>query len=287
MNGQPKVAILGAGISGLLAAWALERLNIPFLVFDKGPKEALPRIVPGCVYLHDPCNLPASALRKATMWTQVLPPGPINQIPPETYSQLYHRKIWGTSYDYVQNSVDGLFVDHRTGVVGQFNQIFSMNAALAFLYARFRNKVMIKDLGADDVQLLLNAGMKVISTIPMGVFAPGKPFISKPTWITQMPETKRRPDGLPEFTGATAMTIYNVDWTIPWYRASSMFGFYSVEFIEDPGGIAAKFKKIISGPRPEDIETGYPGLMLTGRWGRWQRGFLSHQTYHDVLRRFG
>jgi hypothetical protein len=276
---RDQVFILGAGISGLLAAWALEDLGVSFIIIDKGPREALPRIVPGCVYLHDKCYLPLATLRSATLWTQVIPPSPLAMTPPASYGDLYHKKIWGTA-PRVPNSVDRITIG-STGVVGEFSTIFSMNHALVWLYRRYRSKVVIRNLSLNDIEPLLREG-RVISTIPIGLFEPGVPRISKETWIVQMPESLRGLDGLPSIVGATASVLYNIDPTVPWYRASSMFGFTAIEFISNPGGTAAMFRKIISGPDPTKIEERYPGLMLAGRWGRWQRGFLAHQTYYQV-----
>jgi hypothetical protein len=281
---QDRVFILGAGISGLLSAWALEGLGVPFIILDKGPREVLPRIVPGCVYLHDGCGLPHSALQRASLWTQVIPPAPPTVVPPVSYGDRYHEKIWGAT-PRIPNSVDRIPIDDA-GIACEFSIIFSMNHALVWLYKRYRSKVIIRNLSFSDVESLLREG-KVVSTIPIGLFEPSAPRISKETWIVQIPESLRRLDGLPSIVGSTASILYNIDLSVPWYRASSMFGFTAIEFISNPGGTAAVFRKIISGPDPAKIEERYPGLILTGRWGRWQRGFLAHQTYYQMKSYFG
>src|SRR5690606_10939543 len=52
-----RVAILGAGMAGLLAAKALAENDVEYTLFDKNPREGASNN-PGLHYLHDSCGLP-------------------------------------------------------------------------------------------------------------------------------------------------------------------------------------------------------------------------------------
>lgn len=263
---SPEVVILGSGISGLLSAWACERNGRDFVLFDKGPIEALPRMVEGCVYLHDSCGL-EEHIRTQVLTTHVLP---VKGVPTDELSRLYHRKIWG-GIPYEPNSLDRL--DWAP------IEVYSMNDALRYLHDRYCGSLTIASIGRSDVDEWLRDGKRVISTVPLRVLFDDLDLVAKPLWTFQ--------SAVDGGAGSSAWTVYNVDPEVAWYRMTSMFGNFSVEFIRPPTGSwrVHKFAKIITYDATE-LDAYHPDLMLTGRWGRWERGFLSHQTYREVLRKF-
>jgi hypothetical protein len=265
--------IVGAGISGLLAAWACESLGKPFRIVDSGPLSALPRLIQGCVYLHDRCNLPPEHIRSQVLSTVVLPVPPHSSLATLPPHVLYHRKIWGSDRPYTPNSVQRLPVDQP-----RVTTIFSVNDALTFLTARYRDRLTIRSVRRDDVLEWVHTAY-VISTIPLGILMADAPQAWTPLyiWHTALPSV----DG----KAPLAYTIYNVDPGTPWYRQTTMFGYLSVEFIHPIMPGLAVFKKIVSASDAEAFESAHPRILLTGRWGRWQR-FPLHATYHHVRRRF-
>lgn len=263
-NPSSEVIILGAGISGMLAAWACEQRGRSFTIVDRGPLEILPRLVRGCVYLHEPCGL-NEVIRSQILHTSVLPyPGAESA----WWSRIYHHKIWGERA-YEPNSIDKY--------VGEA-VIWSMNDALAYLYSCYRDYVDIREVDWIQVRAWLDLGRKVISTIPLGALFPSIPRIGQSLWIWQA--------AMPGEQGSFAYTTYNVDPDVAWYRMSTMFGHLSVEFCQEPEGLsAARFKKIVSVDM-RDLDRLHPHLLFTGRWARWQRGFLSHMAYEAVCQKF-
>lgn len=261
-----EVIILGAGISGMLAAWACDQRDRSFVIIDRGPPEALPMLVRGCVYLHEHCDLERH-LRRQDLRTIVLPyDGPREG----DHAGIYHRKVWGDTIPYETNSIDRY--------VGT-SLIYSMNDALRHLHRRYRDYIDYAIVDWSMVRRWLDMGCKVISTIPLGALFPAVPRVSRLMWTWQ--------SEVDEEAGSQAYAVYNIDPDTAWYRMSSMFGNMSIEFIRPPAGDwkVAKFKKIVSADMSM-VDKTHPHLMLTGRWGRWQRGFLSHMAYRAVCQKF-
>jgi hypothetical protein len=288
------VVVLGSGISGLLAAWACHRSDKQVVIIDRWPAESLPRLVPGCVYLHDQCDLPNFAAPETTLLTSVVP----THLPAHEWGDAYHLKVWGESEPRIPNSVD------RLGPTGSFTTAYDLNAALGWLtdHFRSRNALVRANVDEGDVIGLIMSGYRVISSIPLGVVFPHlQDELDKtkvPVYVFQAPSTSK--------PWAQAVTLYNIDHRVPWYRMSWMFGNFSMEFNADPGPAfsnAFKLHKI----KTFDITrlTSYQWadavinfrehqgawgqswslgrMLLVGRWSTWNRSYLSHNAYRDVL----
>ncbi len=271
------IVIVGAGISGLVAAWALEELDIPFRIVDKGPRESLPRLVRGCVYFHDRCNLPESEVRSQEIRTGLLGVPGGNELP----AILYHEKVWGDK-PYVHNSVERLPLSGHV-----ISTAWSMNDALRFLTHRYLPMIEFMELDRQEI-LDWSTTFKVVSTIPLYLLAPDARCEASPLWIFQGEagywRGKEDPDHLDDPTfGQVGHVIYNVDPETAWYRLSCMFGYISIEYSSKaPGMPLTKNMKIVTSPDADAFEQANPSIMLTGRWGRWARGVLGHETYHAV-----
>ena len=263
------IAILGAGISGLVAAWALEELGIEFNIVDQGPPDALPRLARGCVYFHDRCNLPEEAVRSQVLYTSLLPAAVKDP------AWAYHVKVWGLR-PYVANSVERLSMERPV-----VSRVWSMNDALRFLTNRYTSNITYWAMNRDLV-LRAAADCRVVSTIPLPVLAPDARCESTPLYIFQGVGGHGRVPDDPTY-GAYGHVLYNVDPDTAWYRMSSMFGYMSIEFArKTPVWPLTVNRKIITSPDAEAFEQANPNIMLSGRWGRWSRGVLGHETYHAV-----
>jgi len=252
-----------------------------FIIIDKAPMAQLPSVTAGCVYLHETCGLPDDALRMQRHSTLVLPYGDGGNL-----DRIYHMKIWGLHKPFERNSVSPLVEDNdrEDVIVPAVRDIWDMNRALDWLRARYEPTLFVGSVDRDAVLNFLTDGDKVISTIPLGVLFPEIRLESAVAYSYQ----QRVGDS------AQSYTVYNVDPSTDWYRMASMFGRLSIEYVEalslllpEPGKVA-KFKKVVTYHHVDELARGMDGgtgrLLLVGRWGRWQRGYLSHQAYTDVVR---
>jgi len=247
-----------------------------FVVIDKAPSSQLPSVTAGCVYLHETCGLPDAALRVQRHTTLVLPYGDGGNL-----DHLYHVKIWGIHKPFERNSVSSLVEgdDRESVVTPTMRDIWDMNRALDWLRARYEFMLMVGNVDRDMVRKCLTDDDKVISTIPLWVLFPDVELKSALAYSHQ------------QLVGDSSQsyTMYNVDPSTYWYRISSTFGRLSIEYTTStqPEKVA-KFRKVVTYPGVDDLartlDDGTGRLLLVGRWGRWQRGYLSHQSYSDVLR---
>ena len=259
----------------MVAAWALEEMGVPFTIIDRGPEWDLPRLARGCVYFHDRCNMPEEHVRRQQIATVLLPSRWKDEVAP-TY---YHRKIWGDR-PYVKNSVEGMVAGKA-----RWSTVWSMNDALRFLTKRYLYRIAFRDVTRHEV-LVASGERRIISTIPFPLLEPDARCESSPLYIYQDTAAPTSLAGEPRF-GGYGHVLYNVDQDVAWYRMSSMFGYVSMEFVKPVGGWRlTQNKKIITSPDADRFEEEHPNIMLTGRWGRWSRGVLGHETYYMVKQAF-
>ncbi len=107
-----------------------------------------------------------------------------------------------------------------------------------------------------------------ISTLPLNQFAP-ELCSSMPAWVTTG-----------EAPADETYIMYNAHPQMEWYRASAAFGRFTLEFCQNPNISDARRVTKVAGLRdqlkvPKD-------WLLTGRFGRWEKGYLTHQVYNDV-----
>lgn len=253
---MPRIAILGAGISGLLAARALEVIGFnDFKIFDR---DVDAHRMKGVHYLHDGCGL---GLLPVTLYNVVMCNDQLS-IP----ADLYAYKIFGDNPPPT-NSMQKLKV---------YESIYDMRDAHAMLFDHYANKIFERSIDRKELENLSKEYDYVISTLPSNKFFEGS-FPVEMVWMKNgLPEAAYKLDKLGLFSH---FTLYNVNRNVDWYRASMVMG---VSCTELKHGGDFQIPKIKDGEFTNDL----PNVILAGRYARWERGYLAHQVYYDTMSTF-
>jgi hypothetical protein len=245
-----RVAIVGGGIVGRLAAWATMQAGHTPTIYDRMQKPVVPR---GFVYLHTTCDLPLTPER-----IEVLEVGGT--------AEDYARKVYGDEVDAKQVSF-GLFKGVKAG--------FDPAEALSILAHLQHGMVLDRNFeNWGEVVSLLDEYERVVFTLPVGKFLKGT-FPSKRGCVGAFPSEVRMPNHC----------VYNADPGVPWYRAGAMFGFSFFEYSELIAG-HVPLVKVMPGGKVSDEETSRlhtERILRTGRFGAWSKSTLSDDSYREVL----
>lgn len=284
-----KIAILGAGPSGMMAAHAASDSGHEIQIFDKAPDKA--RRNSGIFYLHSSCNLP---LKSSTLRQNVLGSWDSAQ-----FSLMYGEKVYGQPIA-------------KTSIMDAFSQpeieIYNAGQAIEFLwdmYGEFVNEESIEDEGEINRKFLRRLNFdKVVCTIPADyMFRNYLKFQLRYTKLWM--KVSKSPD-------KDCWAMYNVNPQIEWYRCSSIFGQFVMEYAKDfdivkklskydlcddpaisPGPFIVRrggcevedtyfpVKKVVSSnvnfDFPGDFD--YKNVCFTGRYGAWDKTCLIDKVY--------
>lgn len=252
------IAVLGAGPSGMMAAHAAVQLGHFVTIYDKDADKA--RRNSGVYFLHSDCDLLLDRVEiKQTVIGKYLPPLEV--------ARLYSQKVYGKEIPSV--SVSDV-LQHET--------IFGFNANQAIvrlwdLYGDFVRKYFVKNIG--DVYEIVHEYDAVISTIPAKILFPELNFESVKIFVK---------------VGKSPLddnfSIYNVNPYFDWYRCSGIFGIFTQEYgygkqpqFANDYEIKQVIKVVKSDPLPV-----IDNLLFTGRYGAWDKKFLTHNVYFHVLK---
>lgn len=259
-----KIAIIGAGISGLLAAKALHDLGISnWVIYDRAPEHAGKTL--GLHFLHDNCGLP---LKPSSVHNLVL-----NSDPSIEPNILYAQKTGVPEHNSVKN-------------LRAYQTVYDMVEAHRLLTRWFGHRIERKEFkDSSDVVVLAHSYDYVISTIPRhfvqrsikcnftiaGVklnTVPGDVF----ALVSILPQSN--------------LVVYNVNPDNDWYRFSNVFGQTSLEMkrslASDPALI--EIRKVVTTDATGDVLNKH--VIFQGRWGKWRRGVLAHETYYETFGQF-
>lgn len=257
-----RVAILGAGPSGLIAAHAASMLGHETKVFSQYRKSEMF----GCQYLHTPIAGLVGENDGQDVSYQLT--GTTSQYRDKVYGPAFRGRV----------SPEDLVGEHRA---------WNLRSAYDKLWHKWQDNIMDTDV-RDEVFMeeLLGYCDQVISTVPMPVLCTGRhQFVAQEVWaIGDAPERGVRvPYRAPEFT-----VLCNGDKEPGWYRAANVFGYGTLEW----PALKANSKPPISGvalvKKPTwtdctchaDIET----FNRVGRYGAWKKGKLVSDVWQDVSR---
>jgi len=266
------VAVLGCGPSGLIAAHACVRRNVPVVVYSRG---AEPSYLQGSQYLHEP--IPA-----IIGYTEGMPITYVTNGTPEEYRRKVHGKFW----DGQVAAED--FIPHHDG--------WDIRTAYRRLWTRYGNLVQDMDFtGIEDAAKLVGSQKfsMVVSTLPRKLWAqPGDEFIYSQGWATSGELARVICQGI----GSNSIVCDGTN-KVTWSRASRVFGHYTVEWPwndgERPtyGNEEAKIARLMKPLRCKtDVHTGDalvsggPPWVFAGRYGEWKKGVVVTDTWAVVNR---
>lgn len=250
-----KAAILGVGPAGLTAAAAVLRYGGSV---DLIAKDAEPSKLYGCQYLHAP-------IPHFTVTGPVEVDYKLNGTPGE-----YRRKVYGKNWDG-DVSPEDLGEQHLAWDIRQTYEylwigIVRMNTAClqqAVISPRWMDK-NFSTLRADYDLVISTVPAKSLCINDSHVFSSQKIYAAG----SRKPVDQPRSD------------IIMCDGTTDndWYRQASVFGYQTTEWAKRPAHTRAVS---VEKPLSTDCDC-FPGIVRSGRYGRWEKGVLVHETYAQV-----
>jgi hypothetical protein len=184
----------------------------------------------------------------------------------------YRSKVYGDAWvDRV--SPEDLIGEHYA---------WNIRAAYDELWDMYHERIEptdLKNIGQDVIDDIVNAATIVVSSVPKPLLCySGHTFSAEKVWaMGDAPERGQRavvraPDNT---------VICNGDREPSWYRAATVFGYSSVEWPSSSKppvpGVAEVTKPI------RDNCSCNTDIIHVGRYGKWQKGSLSHQAYGDTV----
>lgn len=244
-----KVAVLGCGPAGMMAAWVAHQLGHEIHILAPGQKSVLH----GAQYLHD--DIPGIEVSPTLM--EYLKVGTRAGYALKVYGSSTAECSWDTYPEGPQLA-------------------WPLRAVYELAWERLSKYIVPTNVSARNIGAIVAAHDLVVSTIPKPVtcLLSGKhEFKSQPVWIEgAMPFLD---NGLAQNLEENTI-MYNGLSEDNWYRFSKIMGSLSTEYaVSMPR--AMKVLKPLS-----NTCTCHPGLMYIGRYGKWQKNVLVHNAYWEV-----
>lgn len=260
MNTRNKtVAILGCGPAGLIAAHMAKTAGYEPKIFSI-PK---PSDLYGCQYLHAPIpNLTFSA-PVIVSYDRI---GTVEQ---------YRRKVYGAKWKG-DVSTQTLTREHPAWDIREaYERLWDDNNALIEPYL-----VTHDSMGSFPK----NEFAFVFSSIPAtALCVKGKSHSFESSHIYAYGETPTRKIEMDDFSIGNNHVLCNGLDAPLWYRVSRVFGYGTVEWsISNPpseSGITGS--SLVEKPLSNDC-TCFPDIIRIGRYGRWEKGILTHHAAEQV-----
>jgi hypothetical protein len=266
-----KVAILGCGPAGLLAAHAASLCGHSAVIFSKKQKSPME----GAQYMH--VEIPDIHLP---------PPGVIQYMLVGSI-EAYRQKVYGSG--------DPDFVVSPEQYLGS-HKCWDLRMTYAHLWERWGRRVVNMRITQDSLAKLTNSYEMVISTIPANVLCIDPSmhrFDYIPVWIDN---TWSGP------TPAEAQELWGIGDNLVicnghepsddvektgWYRTSHIYGHMNTEWAQEkyvPHGrsVAPAHVWRVRKPISTDCDC-WPTIIRVGRYGLWQKGVLTHDAFQHVF----
>lgn len=257
-----KVLIFGCGPAGLLAAHAVAKSGGQVIILS----DKKPSALHGCQYLHEP--IPDLDYVPDMQMVDYRLIGT-----PEHYSQ----KVYGTRRLPVPSSPQ-LYAGERPA--------WDLRRAYAALWERYEPFVIDHHFEPETIAATLYVKSDpdlVISTIPAPVLCQKgeeHDFLSVHSWAigdSQDEGGLRVPLRSQPFT-----VICDGTREVGWYRMANVFDRMTIEW---PGqGPRPPIEGVVKFTKPISTTCDcWPQITRLGRYGKWQKGVLSHHVYSDVI----
>lgn len=239
-----KMAVLGCGPAGMMAAHACELAGYDFDILSRPDKSR----IGGAQYLH--MYIPEL--------TPVDPDGHVLMIKrgsPEVYGKkVYNNPDARTSwYEYDPG----------------YHSVWNMRQAYDSLWERYSHKILPVEISWDRLDKIVDSYTVVFSAVPLRALVPPNAYAFSSQAVFVSPGA---PCGSMEI-------VYNGDPTDSWYRCSNLFGHASTEWPEHPGidGTVRIHKPLAS------TCNAWPEIVKVGRYGRWEKRAFIHDAFWDAL----
>lgn len=265
---RKKVAVLGAGPAGLLAATAAEELGWEVSIYSAPAADGEPKKseLYGCQYLHAP---------------------PPQSCPVAVPNRPVEYRLIGTSEGYRQK----VYGKEYTGIVSpdeygpeKAHSAWDIRRTYDWLWGKWVDAIMPLQLtGQEMAGIMASNFRRVITTVPAPALCVNDSHLFPYARIWALGETpeRRSPIKAPPFT-----VVCNGEAWTGWYRVANVFGYTTVEWpaAKKPpiDGVAPVFKPLMTDCNCWQPRSGK--VLRLGRFGKWQKGVLVHTAYEEVLR---
>lgn len=256
MRGRGNVVIIGCGPAGLAAAEASIASGHRTFIASQNNEMSTQY---GCQYLHAPIPGFESAPHTRVGYY-------LNGTP-----EQYRKKVYGAKWQGKVSPED--FVgeheawDIRETYEAMWHHLHSL-ANIEFV------KIPVVKAGVLPAIIDRMQAVVVISTIPAMALCHVQKHRFNYHMIYATGSVKR------EDTTTDDTIICDGTTDHEWYRNACVFGYRTIEWASKPNN----GERIVAVPKPlvTDCDC-YPGIHKIGRYGRWQKSYLVHQAYPDVM----
>lgn len=258
-----RVYVLGCGPAGLFASHAAIEAGHQVTILSKARKSHMY----GAQYLHRP--IPGLGGSEPVM--------------------LDYRLV-GNAEDYATKVYGEVPIDFVSPdkLVGQ-HPAWNIRRAYEEAWVRYSDRILNATLSPATVMGILdrNEVGLIISTVPAPAlcYQPERhSFVCRDVWaIGDAPD---RDVSAPKVCPPNTV-ICDGTRDVGWYRASNIFGFNTVEWPEDRKPPIENVARISKPVRTNcDCYQDSGRVWRAGRFGTWQKGYLSHQAYFEIQQAF-
>jgi hypothetical protein len=256
-----RVAVLGCGPAGLMAAHAARVAGAEVHIFSRRRKSEMY----GCQYLHAPI------------------PGMTDVAPVEVTYHLhgniedYRHKVYGDTFDGTVSPED-LVGNHAAWDIRRTYDNMWME------YSRWITPVDVSPRWLQTSSSLHDHDL-IINSIPRRAICHTQRHTFPAEQVWALGDAPERGIFAPRYTGNNQV-VCNGFSEPPWYRASCVFGYSTVEWPSHGLPVTKAFDhaQVVWKPLDTDCDC-WPEIMHVGRYGRWEKGVLSHTAYQQVIDR--
>lgn len=259
------VLVIGAGPSGLMAAWAAEQEGYSVALYDPEPKQPDGRSA-GVFYLHHPCDIPD------------IPHAMIQTRGEGGTVDDYRAKVYGNSY---RGPVS-------FPIQSRFDTVWDGMFAMNFLWTRYQSYIIpIAVQSLDYAQAEIVNYDKVICTAPLDKLSQIHPPYRE-LWVSTRERECWEDDGI---------VIYDANPSHVVYRYSCVFDRVAIEYVEGFDPLPEwktddvrfhRVRKVMPlGGYDQALLDNFNrkrSFLLAGRYATWNKKTLTHDVYRDVRR---
>lgn len=258
------VVVFGCGPAGLFAAEAAKQSGCDVIIYSKKNKSTMY----GAQYLHRPIPGTESYLHEGVSIKYLL-----NGTP-----ESYRKKVYGDMWDGTVSPED-LEEDHLA---------WDIREAYHELWDRWSNRIIDLPYGIERSTVRVLHDGSHYGTIINSIPRPQLCFQRHPFGSTQIWAAGEAPEigiKLP-YNCPPQSVLCDGGEDVSWYRLSNIFGRKTIEWSGE------RKKPPISGVAKVTKPTSHgcdcwPKITHVGRYGRWEKGVLSHSAYFDTLEKLG
>lgn len=253
-----QVAVLGCGPAGLLAAEALAQHGHEPVIISKKIKS----VMFGAMYLHAP--IPEVTPDKPELYIDVIKVGSREGYAQNVYGDPKHEVSWDLIPD--------------EGMPG-----WDLKKAYDKLWDRYEDHIKDVTLMWEDLAQLAQDFKVIYSSIPArNLCVRGHDFQHQPIWIVHGDGTGKLLEGVNDLD----MVYYNgeTEYSFDWYRYSQINQYQCWEHSSEPqSDWNREWYQLSNGFKPTYTDCNcFSYLRRIGRFGRWEKGVLTHHTFQQV-----